>query len=78
VSTVKESQLGKWAFSYILDSILAGRVTILFSLHTFNYLSLSKNLISNRGCTRGRRLKRYLVNGAKVFDKFSTVLDSCS
>jgi len=74
VPTAKENQLGKQAFSYILDSILAGRATILFSLHTFNCLSRSKNEICNNGCNRRWRLKRYLINGAKVFDKFSTVL----
>jgi len=43
VPTVKESLFGKWAFSYLLDSILAKRATIVFSLHTLNCLSVSKN-----------------------------------
>ena len=40
---MEEDKLDKWALSYMLDSILVKHAIILFFLHTFNCLSISKN-----------------------------------
>lgn len=47
-SADRQRELDKRALIYMLDSILAKHAIILFSPHTFNHLSISKNLICNR------------------------------